>query len=222
MRALLLVPLALLSAQPAYAEMAKSEYTAPNGVVVDVLTDDFAGRREYSSPSVAIAGDGNGTGKAFVGEVFDKGKLLGLTIQGLIFYSGDWRFYTSAIFRGGEAADYHRMDGDVSGCSRWGCSMSESFIIKITPEQAHSHADGGGLALQVRSEHGQTALIQVPLAYLDAVAAVAGEPAQEAATPSSAPSPSPPESPAPVIAKPAPKKPTTNKPTVTCITCGGD
>jgi hypothetical protein len=221
MRSFFLAPFALfLLPQPVYAGMTKSQYTAPNGVVITVNSDDFAGRREYSSPDVNLTAD-DGHGTAMVGEVFNNGKLLGLTIQGLVFYSGDWRFYSSAIFKGGEPASYHRMDGNVNGCSQYGCSMAESFLIDITRDEARSHAEGGVVAVQVRSDHGQTALVQLPLAYFDAVADVAGEPtestpADSANAAAAAPSAPVPDKPGPGKTEPArPSKPASRKEGVT-------
>jgi hypothetical protein len=117
MRRSVLALLAIVTIQPAYAAAVKSQYTAPNGVVVDVDTDEFAGRKEYASPFVEFQSDGEGGhGKAIVGEVFDDGKLRGLTVQGFIFYSGDWRFYSTAIFRGGETTNYRRTGSKVVDC----------------------------------------------------------------------------------------------------------
>jgi hypothetical protein len=152
--------------------MTKAQYTAPNGVIVSVNTDDFAGRREFSSPFVKFTPDGGGLGEAMVGEVFNAGKLLGLTVQGVVAYSGDWRFYDSAIFKGGEPAKFHRTSSDVGSCS-YGCSLSEDFIIDITPEEAKAHAENGAVAIQIRGRPGATAIISVPLSYFDAVQAVA-------------------------------------------------
>lgn len=222
MRRWIIASLAVALAQPANAEMVKSQFTAPNGVIVDVATDDFAGRKEYASPFVNVTADGGGAGKAIVGEVFNDGKLRGLTVQGYIVYSGDWRFYTTAIYRGGAEAKYHRMHGDVAGCSSYGgCTLSETFIIDLTREEAKAHSTDGVVGIQLRSQRGQTALLMVPLSYVEAVASVAGVPAESDAA-ADLPVTTPPP---PVAATPATKKPsqpTRKKPMITCVTCSGD
>ncbi len=172
MRRSLIALVTIALAQSADAEMTKTQYTAPNGVVVTVNTDEFAGRREFSSPFVKFTPDGGGLGDAMVGEVFNGGKLLGLTIQGVVAYSGDWRFYDSAIFKGGEPAQFHRTGSDVGSCN-YGCSLSEQFVIEVTPEEAKAHVENGIVAVQIRGRGGATAIIGIPLSYFDAVQAVA-------------------------------------------------
>jgi hypothetical protein len=172
MRGFLLALVALVTAQPAQAEMTKSQFTAPNGVIVTVNTDDFAGRREFSSPFIEFKPDGGGIGAAMVGRVFNAGKLLDLNVQGFVSYSGDWRFYNSAIFKGGEPAKFHRTGSDVGSC-RYGCTLSESFMIDITPEEAKAHSENGIVAIQIRGGPGATGIIQIPLTYFEAVNAVA-------------------------------------------------
>lgn len=158
--------------EPASAEMTKTQYTAPNGVIVTVNTDDFAGRREFSSPEVKFNLDGGGEGGALVGRVFNEGKLMDLTIQGFAIYSGDWRHYSSAIFKGGVPAKFHRAGSDVGSC-RYGCTLSEDFIIDITPEEAKAHAENGVVAIQIRGGPGATAIMQIPESYFEAVNSVA-------------------------------------------------
>ena len=220
MRSSILALLALITAQSGHAATVKSQYTAPNGVVIDVQADDFAGRKEYSSPFVEFQSDGEGGhGKAIVGEVFDNGKLLGMTVQGYIFYSGDWRFYSTAIFRGGQAANFHRTGSDVVDC-HYGCTMSENFLIDITPAEARAHATGGIVGIQVRGTSSHTALLNIPLSYFEAVASLAGDPGETAAPASTSP---PTASKAVVVPKPTAKKPSQparKKAAVTCVTCG--
>jgi len=172
LRKFLCAPLLLALAQPAQGEMTKTQYTAPNGVVVDVETDDFAGRREYGSPVVEFKPDGGGQGVAIVGRVFDEGKLKDLNVQGFVMYSGDWRFYKTAIFKGGAPADFHSAGHDVGSC-QYGCTLTEKFVIDITPEQARAHAENGVVAIQLRGSSSNTAILSVPLSYIEAVAQTA-------------------------------------------------
>lgn len=172
MRTYLIAIAAMLLPQSIHAEATKTQFTAPNGVIVNVNADDFAGRREFSAPAIDFKADGGATGKAIVGEVFSDGKLLGLTIQGFIIYFGDWRHYSSAIFKGGAAAEYHRTGSKVGDCTGV-CTLSEEFMIDITPAEATSHAENGVLQVQLRAENGSTALISIPLSYIQAVEQVA-------------------------------------------------
>lgn len=172
LRKFFFAPLLLALAQPAHAEMTKTQYTAPNGVVVDVETDDFAGRREFASPAVEFKPDGGGSGYAIVGRVFDSGKLRDLNVQGFITYSGDWRSYNTAIFKGGAAADFHSAGHDVGSCE-YGCTLTENFVINITPEQARAHAENGVVAIQLRGSSANTAIMSIPVSYIDAVAQTA-------------------------------------------------
>lgn len=152
--------------------MTKSQFTASNGVVVDVETDDFAGRREFSSPLVKFTPDNGGSGGAIVGEVFDSGKLRNMTIQGFVIYSGDWRFYKTAIFKGGAPVDFTSTGRDVGSC-RYGCTLSENFIIHITPEEAAAHSENGIVSIQVRGTSSNTGIMNIPLTYFAAVKEVA-------------------------------------------------
>jgi hypothetical protein len=101
--------------------------------------------------------------------------------------------------------------------------MSESFIIDMTREEAHSHADSDTVAVQIRSDHGQTALVQIPLAYFDAVADAAGEPRERAtpATPAKEEAAPVAAAPKPTAQRPSAKKRSTatKKPALTCLTC---
>jgi len=172
LRKFLIAPLLLALAQPAHAEMTKTQYTAANGVVVDVETDDFAGRREYASPAIEFKPDGGGSGYAIVGRVFDSGKMRDLNIQGFIMYSGDWRFYKTAIFKGGTPAAFHSAGHDVGSC-QYGCTLTENFVIDITPEQARAHAENGVVAIQLRGSSANTAIMSIPVSYIEAVAETA-------------------------------------------------
>jgi hypothetical protein len=161
-----------LATTTASAQMTKSQFTASNGVVVDVNSDDFAGRAEYSAPAIKFSPENGGSGYALVAKTRHAGKLGPLNIQGFIMYSGSWRFYSSAIFKGGAAATYAATGRDVGSC-RYGCTLTENFMIDLTPTQVEQHAENGVLAIQIRGKSADTAIIQVPVSYIDAVTEVA-------------------------------------------------
>ncbi|MFV3561661.1 hypothetical protein ACNJFJ_21155, partial [Mycobacterium tuberculosis] len=86
---------------PAAAQSVKSQIVATNGVKVDVATDEFAGRVEYVAPTIDFKTERGGTGAVFVARIKKSGTVGPLLIQGFVMYSGDWRYYTKAVFRGG-------------------------------------------------------------------------------------------------------------------------
>lgn len=164
-----------MAAGPAAAQAVKSEVAAPNGVVVTVHSDEFAERYEYTGPALDLA-----DGFAFVARVDRAGEAGVVEIIGTFIYSGDWRFYDGALFRGGEAAEFIETGRNVGRCggggrySRPSCSLNEGFKIRVTPEQRERLARDGKLDIQIRSGRStQTAMLSVPLEHFDAVAAVA-------------------------------------------------
>jgi hypothetical protein len=162
----------MLTATGASAEMQKSQFTASNGIVVDVNSDDFAGRAEYSAPVIRFSPDNGGTGIALVARTRNAGALGELNVQGFVMYSGDWRFYGSAIFKGGAPAKFKSLGHKVGSC-RYGCTLTENFLVELTPAEVEKHAEGGMLPLQIRGRSSDTAIIQVPVSYLKAVLEVA-------------------------------------------------
>ena len=152
----------------ASAQMVKSQVTASNGVIVDVNSDAFAGRSEYSAPDLKFGSQGGANGFAFVAKV-RKGTVLGaLNVQGFIMYSGEWRFFKTALFKGGDPVKYVRTDGKVGSC-RYGCSLTESFQMEFTPAQIAAHTENGILSVQIRADSGDTAILNIPVSYLVAV-----------------------------------------------------
>ena len=157
---------------PAAAQSVKSQIVATNGVKVDVATDEFAGRVEYVAPTIDFKTERGGTGAVFVARIKKSGTVGPLLIQGFVMYSGDWRYYTKAVFRGGDPVDFTRTGGKVGSC-RYGCSLSEDFAVKLSPEEVKKHAVDGQLDIQIRSNGGETAIFTIPASYMDAVNEVA-------------------------------------------------
>ncbi|MFI8667985.1 hypothetical protein ACIGGE_16280 [Qipengyuania sp. NPDC077410] len=156
---------ALVASSPVFA--GKTAYTTSNGVIVDVNADDFAGRAEYSAPTIQL--DGPVMGAALVA-VIKKANVKGpLHVQGFAMYNGDWRYYTDAVFRGGEAVNFKRTNSNVGSCRR-GCTLTEGFNFEISPEQLVKYNENGFVTIQVRSSKSSDHyLIRMPVAYFDAV-----------------------------------------------------
>lgn len=156
---------ALALSSPVHA--GETQYTASNGVVVDVNSDEFAGRAEYSAPSIKLQGDV--TGAALVAIIKKAGTEGPLHVQGFAMYNGDWRYYDKAVFRGGESVNFTRTHSNVGSC-RYGCTLTEGFNFQITPEQLAKYSEGGVVTIQVRSaKTTKHYLIEMPVSYFDAV-----------------------------------------------------
>lgn len=163
-----------LVSSPAVAQSVKSEITASNGVVVTVYSDEFANRYEYTAPAI-----NHGDGFALVAKIVRAEATTDTHITGTMMYRGDWRRYTSALFRGGVEAPFVERGREVGSCSgsRYGggCSLRESYNINITPEQIRTHGANGTVDIQVRAQDTTTTLLSIPTSYFDAVNEVAGQ-----------------------------------------------
>lgn len=174
----------------AAAQAVKSTVTASNGVEVTVYSDDFADRKEYTSPYVKQA-----DGQLMAATVRTKGITRPIELTGFFIYSGEWRRYASALFKGGDAAEFKSTGRDVGRCSssrysRPSCTLTESFNIALTPADIIKHGEGGTVAIQIRAEDTSTAIFEVPVSYLKAIAEIAQinlDPPKPAATPAPVP-----------------------------------
>lgn len=179
----------LLWSPASQGQMIESTVTATNGVVVDVNSDSFAERYEYSAPVVNFT---NPSGFFLVARIRSAGRLGNLEVGGSIAYYGDWRQYRSAVFRGGAAANYTRDGGRVTSCSgsRYGgCGLMESFTIILSQAEVTQHAENGVLQIQVRpSLGGDPVMLNIPVNYIDAVMEVASHPPAASAAPAAEPS----------------------------------
>jgi hypothetical protein len=163
---------AVVVASPARAQSVRSEVTASNGVAVTVYADDFADRYEYSSPVINFPNLG---GFMMVSRVKRAGTMTPVEVVGAIMYNGEWRFYTTALYRGGVAADYTREGGSVNTCagSRYrGCSLTEQFRLNFTAQDVAQHAENGVLPVQVRAQQGDPVMLEIPIAHIEAVTEV--------------------------------------------------
>ena len=170
---LALIGFAATLSSVALAQMVKSKAVATNGVEVVVYSDDFAGRYEYTAPSIDFSTGGGGRGVALVAKVRKNGTLNKTSIQGFIIYTGSWQYFTSAAFRGGDPVNYTRTGGDVGSC-RYGCTLTEHFSIELSPQDIAKHSENGIVAVQVRaSKTANTGIMNIPVRYIDAINEVA-------------------------------------------------
>lgn len=157
------------AATPAYAQAVKSTVTASNGIEVTVYSDDFANRYEYTAPTISV-----GDAHVYVATVKKGGVAPAPYLTGFFMYSGEWRRYNSALYRGGDTATFIEAGRDVGSCrssrySRPSCTLTESFKIELSPAEIKTHSLDGKIALQIRAQDTSATIIEVPVAYLDAV-----------------------------------------------------
>ena len=169
-----LVSAVILAATPVAAQSVKSEVQTSEGVTVTAYKDDFAGRAEYTAPKI----DFGGGSFALVALVVNNGNPSKVQIVGNIFYNGDWRYYNSAILRGGDVVKSSFADRNVVSCSgsRYsrGCSLSEGFTLMLTDDQIENFAVDGKVAVQMRAQRGEAVIVEIPVAYIRAVKEAAG------------------------------------------------
>lgn len=163
----------VMAAAPAQAQAVKSVVTASNGVEVTVYSDEFANRYEYSAPSVE-----SGEGHLMVATIKKGGVAPAPHLTGFFVYAGEWRKYVSALFRGGDAAQFVERGRNVGSCassrySRGSCTLTETFMIEVTPAELARHGQGGKIAIQVRAQDTSATVFEIPTAHFDAVKEVA-------------------------------------------------
>lgn len=173
MKLIWMVTIALAAASSAYAQAVKSIVTASNGVEITVYSDEFANRYEYSSPLIRAA-----DGFVMVATVKKGGVAPPPHLSGFFVYSGEWRRYNAAIFKGGDTVNFIETGRDVGRCSssrysRPSCTLTENFKIELTPQDVKNHGHDGTLAIQVRAQDTSTTIFEVPVAYINAVNEVA-------------------------------------------------
>lgn len=154
-------------AAPAAAQSVESEIKASNGVVIELNADDFANRYEYTTPTIKLP-----QGFAFVAKIDRPGSTRGLHISGGFVYSGEWRRYSSALYRGGVAADFQSTDRDVVSCrgSRdSGCILSETFRIELPQSAIDKYSANGSLDIQVRAQDASSVMISIPMEHIEAI-----------------------------------------------------
>ena len=172
MKTLLITTLVAILPQVAFAQFAegKSAVKASNGVTVSVSADTFANRHHFSSPKISTESIKKASAGTYVAKSNHGATKGDVFIYGWIVYgSKSWRYYKSALLRGGESVDYTRTGGEVSSCPSL-CVFSEDFVIDITSEQREKYTINGNLEFQIRSENeGDKIIVSVPAEYFDAV-----------------------------------------------------
>jgi hypothetical protein len=154
------------------AQAVKSTVTASNGVEIIKSVDEFAGRYEFLAPREETKSAKGAFVSSVVAKVKAGGQNFPTSIQGFIIYYGDWRRFDYAVFRGGDPVNYKNTDKDVGSC-RNGCQLTESFIIELSPEDIAKHAEGGKVPIQIRSQGSDTVMLEIPVAYVEAVNEIA-------------------------------------------------
>jgi len=150
---------------------AKETVVASNGVTVSVNGDDFSGRYEYTAPTIKFDG-----GFLLIARVKTPSHTSDVFGTGAFIYSGSWRRYDSAVFKGGEAVNFTAGNKSVGSC-RYGCTLTEEFEVRITDAQLKKYAVDGVVPIQVRaSAIAQTSMIEIPVAHFDAVREVSSGP----------------------------------------------
>jgi hypothetical protein len=175
-RVALIAASALALTAPATAESVKGKQLAANGVELETYIDDFAGKAEYDGPTIKFKLPEQYLDSiAFVSRT-KKGGTWGPTqLVVMMYYRGDWRFYNSAVFKGGEQAQVIEAGRDVLSCSgsRYGgCSHSEALYVTVTPEQLAKYAENGQLQVQVGGKAASGTVVTVPVAHFEALNAI--------------------------------------------------
>lgn len=147
-----------------------SQVRASNGVIIDVNSDAFANRYEYTAPAIKFSEDGSSDGMSFalVAAIKKGGAPTRRYVTGAVYYRGEWHRYSSAVFKGGDPAPFVNTSRDVLSC-RYGCSYTEGFNLDITPEQVAKYSEGGVLQVQLRALSSNTAIVSIPVSYFEAV-----------------------------------------------------
>jgi len=161
-----------MMAGEAQAQAIKSTVMASNGVEITKSIDEFAGRYEFLAPRQETKSAKGAFVSSVVAKVRAGDQNFPTSIQGFIIYYGDWRRFDYAVFRGGDPVNYKNTDKDVGSC-RNGCQLTESFMIELTPADIAKHAESGKVPIQIRSQGSDTVMLEIPVAYIDAVNEIA-------------------------------------------------
>ena len=163
----------------AVAQAAERQVEATNGVVVSINGDEFDGKLEYTAPMVKF---GNSMSFFLVAAVKKNGQKAGpIEIAGAVYYTGEWRHYSAANVRGGEAIQGSFNDRRVVTCSgsssRGGCTLLEGFQFTLTDQQILKYATNGYLDIKLQAvSSNEEPVIQVPLTYIQAVREISQRP----------------------------------------------
>lgn len=169
MRVAFCVLSAVLASSAAQAQDAKSVVQTSMGVAVEKWSNDFAGHYEFASPEVHFpVPRGFGDQTAVISLTKDGGKVEGPRILVMLAYNGDWQFFNSAVFKGGEPIAFQESQHRVIGCED-DCTESESFFLTPTKAQLAKYAADGNLTFQIQSKAATNAIITIPMAYYAAV-----------------------------------------------------
>ena len=172
MKTTVLAGIITIVTSPAFAQFpeGKSTAKASNGVSVTIQGDTFANRYSFVSPEISTKSEKRATTFAYVTKL-NNGDVKGdFAVIGFIIYTSQkWRYYNSALFRGGEAVDYVKLSSDVSNCSS-ACIYTERFSVRMTQEQTEKYTVNGKVDFQIGTEaEDDKVIISVPTKFIDAV-----------------------------------------------------
>ena len=162
----------ILMGSGAHAQLVKSTIVSSNGVTVTKYSDDFARSYEYSTPRVRTVSAKGAIVSAGVAKIWGGDEIGPTNVRGFLIYRGDWRHFDRAVFRGGGAVNFTNTDKDVGSC-RGGCLLNESFTILLSPAEIAAHAEDGKLPIQISSQSGDTALLEILVADFEAINEIA-------------------------------------------------
>ena len=146
---------------------------ASNGVKVSVRSDDFANRHEYTAPIIRFGSDTQDNGVVFLARIRDSSGWSQFVVQGIIYYRDDWRRYSSAVFRGGEPANFEVSRRNIVSCRGTPCLLSEVYSIILTSDQISKYTENGNLQIQIRANNSRPFIIEIPAIYFEALNEVA-------------------------------------------------
>ncbi len=166
---MVLATILAITSSASLAEITRT--TASNGVIVNMDIDSFANEYSYSSPSVNI----DPTTYAFVLRSDGRVTIPSLISGASVYRSSHWRFYNSAIIRGGTQVTFVSTLREVQSCSsRMGdCLYVEGFRIRMTPAQLAQATSNGMVEVQLRAQNGPTLFYRIPVSHFEAVNEVA-------------------------------------------------
>lgn len=109
--------------------VAPPQSTAPQEPTVTTTRDEFRKITQYRSSDVM----GRSSDSLFIRAWRGDAQPVTYQIYVADYYSGDWRFYTSAYDLDGHRYDTTQIGRDVGYCSRYGgCSKTETMGLNVT------------------------------------------------------------------------------------------
>ena len=150
--------------------------TAENGVVLNVLADEFAGRRDVLGPTIHLMNPRRIPSYAYVARSISTRTSAAITVQGELTTIGANPSFAqiTPILRGGEALPFQITSRQTRECTSI-CSYSYHFIVQVSEHQIDNHRASGAVVIQFRSADGTwRPTLSIPLSHFEAVRAYRG------------------------------------------------